>query len=167
MITRITLQGTRPYIHPDLSHITNGHGTFASKGNQNGQKLVSFFARMTILSACFSVFIFLEEIQLFPTLPNNPHSSGPSQTFGWVGPGRYAPLNIPNIFKAAGINTKWIAEVTPFFSICSIVCTFKFDNNHLNFSRTTRSSRLASHIPLPRRRRRLTFPTLPPPLPTM
>ena len=99
--------------------------------------------------------------------PKNPHSSGPSQTFGWVGPGRYAPLNIPNIFKAAGINTKWIAEVTPFFSICSIVCTFKFDNNHLNFSRTTRSSRLASHIPLPRRRRRLTFPTLPPPLPTM
>ena len=40
------------------------------------------------------------------------HSSpGPSQTFGWVGHGRYAPLNIPNIFKAAGINTKWIPEV--------------------------------------------------------
>lgn len=41
--------------------------------------------------------------------------SGPSQQFGWVGHGTYAPLNIPNIFKAAGINTRWIPEVNEIF----------------------------------------------------
>ena len=33
--------------------------------------------------------------------------AGPSQTFGWVGPGSYAPLNIPNIFKSIGLDTSW------------------------------------------------------------
>ena len=41
--------------------------------------------------------------------------SGPSQQFGWVGHGTYAPLNIPNIFKAAGIKTRWIPEVNEIF----------------------------------------------------
>ena len=41
--------------------------------------------------------------------------SGPSQQFGWVGHGTYAPLDIPNIFKAAGINTRWIPEVNEIF----------------------------------------------------
>merc|ERR1712123_104945 len=41
--------------------------------------------------------------------------AGPSQQFGWIGHGTYAPLNIPNIFKAAGINTRWIPEVNEIF----------------------------------------------------
>lgn len=41
--------------------------------------------------------------------------AGPSQQFGWVGHGTYAPLNIPNIFKAAGLNTRWIPEVDEIF----------------------------------------------------
>jgi len=41
--------------------------------------------------------------------------AGPSQQFGWVGHGEFAPLNIPNIFKAAGINTKWIPEDNKIF----------------------------------------------------
>ena len=51
-------------------------------------------------------------LKIVELLPIKLFFPGPSQTFGWVGPGRYAPLNIPNIFKAAGINTKWIPEVT-------------------------------------------------------
>merc|ERR1711874_94864 len=43
--------------------------------------------------------------------------AGPSQTFGWVGPGRYAPLNIPNIFKAAGINTHWDPGLNSVFPV--------------------------------------------------
>ena len=38
------------------------------------------------------------------------HISGPSQEFDWVGhgyTGNSVPLTIPNIFKAAGIDTKW------------------------------------------------------------
>ena len=42
--------------------------------------------------------------------------SGPSQSYGWVGHGSYAPLNINNIFKAAGINTRWIPEIDPIFT---------------------------------------------------
>ena len=41
--------------------------------------------------------------------------AGPSQQFGWVGHGSYAPLNIPNIFKAAGLNTQWIPQVDKIF----------------------------------------------------
>ena len=37
--------------------------------------------------------------------------------YGWVGPGSYAPYNIPNIFKAAGLNTRWIPEVNPIFQV--------------------------------------------------
>jgi len=42
--------------------------------------------------------------------------AGPSQSYGWVGHGSYAPLNINNIFKAAGINTRWIPEIDPIFT---------------------------------------------------
>ena len=41
--------------------------------------------------------------------------AGPSQQFGWVGHGRYAPLNIPNIFAAAGLATRWTPGVDPLF----------------------------------------------------
>jgi len=41
--------------------------------------------------------------------------AGPSQQFGWIGHGTYAPLDIPNIFKAAGLNTRWIPEVDELF----------------------------------------------------
>ena len=40
--------------------------------------------------------------------------SGPSQEFGWAGHGSYAPLGIPNIFKVAGIDTKWDPETNEF-----------------------------------------------------
>ena len=43
--------------------------------------------------------------------------AGPSQMYGWVGPGSYAPYNIPNIFKAAGINTRWIPGINPLFNV--------------------------------------------------
>ena len=43
--------------------------------------------------------------------------TGPSQQFGWAGHGHYAPLNIPNIFKAAGINTRWIPGQDPVFQV--------------------------------------------------
>ena len=43
--------------------------------------------------------------------------AGPSQQFGWVGPGRFAPLNIPNIFKAAGLNTHWDPGLNSVFPV--------------------------------------------------
>ena len=43
--------------------------------------------------------------------------AGPSQQHGWAGHGHYAPLNIPNIFKAAGINTRWIPGQDPVFQV--------------------------------------------------
>ena len=43
--------------------------------------------------------------------------AGPSQQFGWVGHGRYAPLNIPNIFKTVGLNTAWIPGVNSIFPV--------------------------------------------------
>lgn len=42
---------------------------------------------------------------------------GPSQQYGWVGHGTYAPYNIPNIFQAAGINTRWIPGIDPVFQV--------------------------------------------------
>ena len=41
--------------------------------------------------------------------------SGPSREFDWVGHGTYAPLDIPNIFKAAGIYTHWDPETNKIF----------------------------------------------------
>ena len=41
--------------------------------------------------------------------------SGPSQEFGWAGHGSSAPLDIPNIFKVAGIDTKWDPESNKIF----------------------------------------------------
>ena len=41
--------------------------------------------------------------------------AGPSQEFGWIGHGTYAPLDIPNIFKAAGIDTHWNPEEDEIF----------------------------------------------------
>ena len=43
--------------------------------------------------------------------------SGPSQEFSWVGHGDrdYAPLDIPNVFKAAGIDTHWDPETNKIF----------------------------------------------------
>jgi len=43
--------------------------------------------------------------------------AGPSQQFGWVGHGTYAPVNVPNIFKAAGINTRWTPGIDPIFQV--------------------------------------------------
>ena len=45
------------------------------------------------------------------------NAAGPSQQFGWVGHGHYAPLNVPNIFKAAGLNTRWIPGQDPVFEV--------------------------------------------------
>ena len=45
----------------------------------------------------------------------SPLFSGPSREFGWVGHGTYAPLDIPNIFKAAGIETHWDPETNKIF----------------------------------------------------
>ena len=42
---------------------------------------------------------------------------GPSQQYGWVGHGSYAPVNIPNIFKAAGIKTRWTPGIDPVFQV--------------------------------------------------
>jgi len=36
--------------------------------------------------------------------------AGPSQQFPWIGHGTYAPLDVPNIFKAAGLDTHWDPE---------------------------------------------------------
>ena len=43
--------------------------------------------------------------------------SGPSQEFGWVGHGDrdYTPLDIPNVFKVAGIDTQWNPETNKIF----------------------------------------------------
>ena len=43
--------------------------------------------------------------------------TGPSQEFGWVGVGNgiNAPIDVPNIFKAAGIDTKWDPETDQIF----------------------------------------------------
>ena len=47
---------------------------------------------------------------------SSPVFSGPSREFGWVGHGgTYAPLDIPNIFKAAGIDTHWDPETNKIF----------------------------------------------------
>ena len=43
--------------------------------------------------------------------------SGPSQTFGWVGHGHHAPVNVPNIFAAAGLNTRWTPGIDPLFQV--------------------------------------------------
>jgi len=43
--------------------------------------------------------------------------AGPSQTFDWLGHGRYAPLNIPNIFRNVGLNTYWNPEVNSIFPV--------------------------------------------------
>ena len=72
-------------------------------------------------------------LKIVERLPTKPFFPGPSQTFGWVGPGRYAPLNIPNIFKAAGINTKWIPEVT---HLLSLACLPKVNNIKKKYSTT-------------------------------
>jgi len=41
--------------------------------------------------------------------------AGPSQEFGWIGHGTYAPLDVPNIFKAAGVDTHWNPEKDAIF----------------------------------------------------
>ena len=41
--------------------------------------------------------------------------SGPSREFGWAGHGTFAPLDIPNIFKAAGIDTHWDPDSNKIF----------------------------------------------------
>ena len=43
--------------------------------------------------------------------------AGPSQTYGWLGHGRYAPLNIPNIFKNIGLDTYWNHEDNSVFPV--------------------------------------------------
>ena len=43
--------------------------------------------------------------------------AGPSQTYGWLGHGRYAPLNIPNIFRNLGIDTSWNPAVDNVFPV--------------------------------------------------
>ena len=43
--------------------------------------------------------------------------AGPSQQFGWLGHGRFAPLNIPNIFKTVGLNTAWLPGVNSVFPV--------------------------------------------------
>ena len=73
-------------------------------------------------------------LKIVERLPIKPFFPGPSQTFGWVGPGRYAPLNIPNIFKAAGINTKWIPEVTHLLT--EQACLAKVNNIKKKYSTT-------------------------------
>ena len=55
-------------------------------------------------------FIFTKNWQWFCHTYLGLHNSGPSQEFDWVGhgyTGNSVPLTIPNIFKAAGIDTKW------------------------------------------------------------
>ena len=41
--------------------------------------------------------------------------AGPSQQFEWIGHGTYAPLNVPNIFKAANLDTRWNPETDEIF----------------------------------------------------
>ena len=48
--------------------------------------------------------------------------AGPSQQFGWVGHGRFAPLNIPNIFKTIGLNTGWAPGVNSVFPGKNLIC---------------------------------------------
>ena len=43
--------------------------------------------------------------------------AGPSQTFGWLGHGSYAPLNIPNIFKNLGLDTTWNPSINHVFPV--------------------------------------------------
>jgi len=43
--------------------------------------------------------------------------AGPSQTFGWLGHGSYAPLNIPNIFKNLGLDTTWNPSLNNVFPV--------------------------------------------------
>jgi len=43
--------------------------------------------------------------------------AGPSQQFGWLGHGRFAPLNIPNIFQTVGLNTAWLPGVNSVFPV--------------------------------------------------
>ena len=45
-------------------------------------------------------------------------AAGPSQQFAWAGHGGHlAPLNIPNIFRAAGLNTRWTPGIDPVFQV--------------------------------------------------
>ena len=43
--------------------------------------------------------------------------AGPSQTYGWLGHGRYAPLNIPNIFRNLGLDTTWNPSINNIFPV--------------------------------------------------
>ena len=43
--------------------------------------------------------------------------AGPSQTYGWLGHGSYAPLNIPNIFKNIGLDTTWNPSINSVFPV--------------------------------------------------
>ena len=43
--------------------------------------------------------------------------AGPSQTYGWLGHGSYAPLNIPNIFKNLGLDTTWNPSINNIFPV--------------------------------------------------
>ena len=49
---------------------------------------------------------------------NKALSPGPSQQFSWAGHGGHAaPLNIPNIFRAAGLDTRWTPGRDPVFQV--------------------------------------------------
>ena len=41
--------------------------------------------------------------------------TGPSQEFGWVGNGIHTPVGVPNIFKHAGIDTRWNPDIDNIF----------------------------------------------------
>ena len=43
--------------------------------------------------------------------------AGPSQTYGWLGHGKYAPLNIPNIFKNLKLDTSWNPSINSIFPV--------------------------------------------------
>lgn len=108
-----SIVGTK--IKPPFQKLQNPPG-FKNKYEikpHSAEKLANSYALIAEKPAGFSINRNANSIQAAPSFIIK--QAGPSQQFGWVGHGTYAPLDIPNIFRAAGLNTQWIPGVDKVF----------------------------------------------------